>query len=331
MSLKNTMTTQKKQTIKQIRQELTLLGVKIPNKGSGTNQGVLKSDLLTLLQNTKKEKEQKEHKKRISTYSLSDLNREMKHLDLNKPKKGSGKGGRVVKADLIRLIDQKKEENKLSVLPEGAFFKSMPADLLRSMLVTMDIFKVVKICQLNKYTLQTVCNENFWKLYVKSKDYITEDKGEYKTWKEFAIKERPYGSDDLYDIGRKIKLGLMTKKEAEDFLLKDYTIIEYKGSPYYIVNLRDSKNDELLDEMQSYPNSYGSGSESESEDFGYGSGREPEEINIEPYQFYYDYIEDDILEIEGIIEDTWDIMERDKENNILIYDSEWDGSVVRRW
>ena len=314
------MTTRKKQTIKQIRQELTLLGIKIPTKGSGTNQGVLKSDLLTLLQNTKKEKAQKEHKKRLSTYSLSDLNREMKHLDINKPKKGSGKSGRVVKADLVRLIDQKKEENKLSILPEGAFFKSIPAGLLRSMLITMDIFIVVKICQLNKYTLQTVCNENFWKLYVKSKDYITKDKGEYKTWKEFAIKERLYGSDDLYDIGRKVKLGLMTKKEAEDFILKDYTAIEYKGSPYYIANLRDNKNDALLDNMQSYPNSYdfGSSSGSESENLGYGSGQEPEEINIDPYQFYYDYIKDNVVEYEG-------------ENQILIYDSDWDCSVVRRW
>ena len=311
------MTSRKKQTIKQIRQELTLLGIKIPTKGSGTNQSVLKSDLLTLLQNTKKEKSQKEHKKRLSTYSLGDLNREMKHLDLNKPEKGSGKGGRVVKADLLRLIDQKKEENKLSVLPDGTFFKSIPAGLLRNMLITMDIYKVIKICHINKYTLKTVCNEGFWKLYVKSKDYLTKDKGEYNTWKEFAIKERPYGPYDLYDIGRKIKLGLMTKEKAETFISTNYENISYKGSVYYVGMLRDNENDRIKDKIvYSSTNSFGYSSESESESFGYGSGQEPEERNIEPYQFYYNYIEDDVVEYVG-------------ENQILIYDSDWEGSVVR--
>ena len=323
------MTSRKKQTVKQIRQELRFLDVKIPTKGSGTNQSVLKSDLLTLLQNTKKEKSQKEHKKRLSTYSLGDLNREMKHLDINKPKKGSSKGGRVVKADLLRLIDQKKEENKLSILPEGAFFKSIPANLLRSMLVALSIDNVVKICHLSSYIWKKVCNEDFWKLYVKSNNYITKDKGEYNTWKEFAIKERPYGSNDLYDIGRKVKLGLMTKKEAEEFISTNYVFVTYKGQTYYIYTFRNKKNDEIRDELKSPPNSYDSGSESESESFGYGSYRQkPEEINIEPYQFYYDYIEDDVLEIEHIDEDSWDLLERNEENTLLIYDSDWEGSVI---
>ena len=166
------MTTQKNKTIKQLKQEIFSLGIEIPTKGSGKSGGVIKADLIKLIDRSTKKKEKSKFDKRLASYSMSDLQREMKHLDINKPNKGSGKGGRVVKADLLKLIDEKKEQNKHSILPVGMFFKNMPIELIRKQLIDMDISDVVNMCQINYYTWNTVCNEDFWRSYVISKNYI---------------------------------------------------------------------------------------------------------------------------------------------------------------
>lgn len=319
------MTTRKTLTLKQIRQELTMLGVKIPTKGSGSTGGIVKSDLFKLLEEEKIKKEDLEFKKRLSKYKLGDLNKEMRHLDIIKPKLGSGKGGRVVKSDLLRLIEEKKELANHTRLPEGVFFKNMPVGLARKVLVGMDLKHVLKFCRVNKYSRNTVCNENFWAYFVTSKKdpkYLTKDKGSYDTWREFAIKEKPYGPCDLHDIGKKVKLGLMTEQEAKIFIRANYEEISYKGSVwYYIQLLRDNKNDSILDDMNSPPNSFdsGSGSDDDGDYGGYDShGDTSEEIEIEePYKFYYNYVKDEISDVGG-------------ENIILIYESDWDGNIIHK-
>lgn len=242
----------------------------------------------------------------------------MRHLDIQKPKKGSGKYGRVTKVDLLRLIDQRKELNVKSTLPEGVFFTKMPPDILRTMLIDTEIANVVKVCNLNKYTRSVVCNKDFWKAYVKSKNYIMNNKKDYLTWREFAIKEHPYGPLGIYDIGKEIRYKLMTKEIAEVKVVTHYENLTYKGELYYVANIRDNKNYELLDELEpypdSYPNSYGSNSSSDDEDV-YDPYSGPEEIEIEGYQFYYDYVSDAINEYST-------------PNSILIYDSEWDGNKI---
>lgn len=311
--------TAKRRTIKDLKWELHNMGVKIPTKGSGSKGGVIRGDLVKLLAEEKKKGSDKKLKKRLSEYKVKDLIQEMEHLDIKKPKRGSGKNGKVTKEDLLRIIDQKKESNKKSTLPEGIFFTKMPPDLLRGMLMDTSITNVVKVCNLNKYTRNRVCNEGFWEAYVKSKKYVHNNRTSYKTWREFAIKEHPYGEFDIYDMGKEVRYKLTTKEVAEAKIVTHYESLTYKGELNYVENLRDDKNDEILDNLESYPdsypNSYGSDDDDDVEDDGYDPYSEPEEIEIDGYQFYYDYVTDTV---DGY----------STSDSILIYDSEWDGNKI---
>lgn len=72
------------------------------------------------------------------------------------------------------------------------------------------------MCNTSKHFRQKVCNEHFWKKVAEQKLNI-KSLGKMKKWSDTVLK---YTSNDLYDIGKKVKTQILSLDEATAFITK---------------------------------------------------------------------------------------------------------------
>ena len=219
--------------------------------------------------------------------TVKEIKHELSLLKTKIPPKGSGSGagGRVMKRDLVKVLIAARKKR---VGIKNILF-AVPVEIAKKMAYKMDPVDVINLCRTSKHFLK-VCTEPFWKEYVKrnKNKYLSADKGELRTWRQFVVERRSYGDNDLWDIGEKIRLGLMTEEKGRELVEEKENNLKYEGK---YVNVLGDREKERIEYNKTTYGEYGSYGDPYDDD----SGEESEEEEEETVVFgWYDY-EDNFL------------------------------------
>lgn len=198
--------------------------------------------------------------------SIKRLKLEFVKLKLDLPQKGTGTGKkrRVVKRDLVAVLNLH-QKNKIG--PE--FTLKMEPDLIKVMLKNMKISDILNFCKTSKL-MHKVCSDTFWREISSQKLGITKI-GKYKSWGQL-VNDLRYGTEDLYTIGRLYINDIWSKKESEYAIEKLYERHIYFSFKTKIVYIDTNILNFVLDYYDQYI-----------EDRSY-SGMMPVELREEAYQ-----------------------------------------------
>lgn len=276
-------------------------GLKVPKMGTGTNNSVLKKDLVALLQN----KDKNLKKKTYDKYNIQELKNELNKLNIFDVH-GTGINGRILRKDLIEALKEKTFKREKS--EEGVFLKNVQSDVLREMLYKMDIVDVVNFCNTNKMIRNIVCNEFFWKSYSINNKYDTLYRKDYETWKEFVIKEQKIDPYSLEFILKQFGKGKWDSDRVEEYISLNYNEIMFKGDLIEIIAY-DERGRRTEDEEEKDDD------DREEVIVGY----EKRTYRIKPFLLVYDFEFQEIEVVDG--------EENTIEDSFIVYDSYWDDNL----
>ncbi len=305
-------------------------GLKVPSKGRGTRGGVLKGDLILMLKKGESElsrdfKSGTKIKSSYNKYSVSELEKELEEMGIEVIV-GTGKGGRVLKKDMLERLKDGTDGANESFQPEkageGIFLKNVQPDVLRKMLYDVDLEDVLNFCRVNVSTYKTVCNEYFWQTYAKKKGYDSKHRIEYKTWKSFVIGEGLVNPMSLEFILKQLSRKIWDQKKAEEYIALNYESITFKGDVIHFSIVDDEREKRDQDVWKKKEDGEGSGDDEnlDRDDevmLGYGEYAH----RIEPFFVIYNFEYKTLEVMDGNqYDDTY-------ENAIVVYDSGWDDNL----